>query len=309
MQSGAPADCWQGPELFGDHGAGAMTSGALPGDDAGRDDAVDEQARREDADERLAQLARAIELEIIPRLMLAHRAGRDHPLSPDLIGEAITSADVESFADLVLSDNQDLALARAEAMIARGVAVERIFLELLAPAARHLGDLWDQDVCDFTAVTMGLGLLQRLVRELCPLLGIDGDRPASGRRVLLLPGPGEQHTFGLMMVGEFFRRAGWDVVGGASQGADDAAGIVGGEWFDVVGFSLAAEVHFDALRECIREVRRLACNPAVCVMVGGPQFVAHPEQVAVVGADAMALDGRQAPVLAEQLLAHGIRRC
>ena len=38
--------------------------------------------------------------------------------------------------------------------------------------------------------------------------------PVDGRRILLTAVPGEQHSFGLYMVAEFFRRAGWDVVDG-----------------------------------------------------------------------------------------------
>jgi methanogenic corrinoid protein MtbC1 len=37
-------------------------------------------------------------------------------------------------------------------------------------------------------------------------------------------------------------------------------------------------------------------------MVGGPVFLAHPELVAMVGADATAADGRQAVQQAQRLL-------
>jgi len=309
IKSGAQADCWQAPAQFGHAESRVVQPGLLPQVEDGRDDAGDDEVRRDDADERLAQLARAIENEIIPRLMLAHRAGRECPVPSDFIGEAIGEADVTAFADLVLSDDEDGALAKVEAMMARGVAVERIYLELLGPTARQLGELWNQDLTDFASVTVGLGRLQRVLRELSPAFGAEVEHPANGRRVLLLPSPGEQHTFGLAMVGEFFNRAGWDVVGGAWQGAEDAAEIARSEWFDVVGFSLAAEVHFDALRDCISAVRKVACNPAVRVIVGGPLFGAQPELVAQVGADAMARDGRQAPMMAEQLLARGAVRC
>ena len=50
----------------------------------------------------------------------------------------------------------------------RGASVETLYLDLLAPTARHLGDLWDADVCDFTEVTVGLGRLQQVLHELSP---------------------------------------------------------------------------------------------------------------------------------------------
>ena len=121
--------------------------------------------------------------------------------------------------------------------------------------------------------------------------------------VLLLPSPGEQHTFGLVMVGEFFRRAGWDVSGGAWTTGADAATLVGAEWFDAVGFSLGAEIHLEALAESIRAVRQASSNPDVVVLVGGPLFGECPEYVQQVGADGMTIDGRDAPALAERLIA------
>lgn len=253
-------------------------------------------------DTRMSQLARTIEQEIIPRLMLAHRTAAEPLLHPAGQRYAITGEDVKQFAKLVLSHEEDVALATIRSLRSRDVSVEKIYLDLLAPTARYLGDLWDDDLCNFTDVTVGLGRLQRVLRELSPALGCGVEHPAQGRRVLLLPSPGEQHTFGLVMVAEFFRRAGWDVTGGAWVAGADAAALVGAEWFDVIGFSLGAEVHLPKLAASIAAVRHAACNRAIAVLVGGPLFGLHPEFVGEVGADGMTIDGREAPSLAEGLI-------
>lgn len=259
-------------------------------------------------DTRMAQLARTIEEEIIPRLMLAHRAVAEPMLAPVAVGRAITEADVKQFAKLVLSHEEDIAFATIQGLRARDVSVERIYLDLLAPTARYLGVLWEEDLCNFTDVTVGLGRLQRVLRELSPALGRSVEHPAQGRRVLLLPSPGEQHTFGLVMVAEFFRRSGWDVTGGAWAAGADAATLVAAEWFDVIGFSLGAEVHLQALAGSIAAVRHAACNRQLVVLVGGPLFGVHPEFVGQVGADGMTVDGREAPALAENLIADNTPR-
>jgi MerR family transcriptional regulator, light-induced transcriptional regulator len=259
-------------------------------------------------DTRMSQLARTIEDEIIPRLMLAHRAGAEPVFRPTGPGHAITPDDVKQFAKLVLSHDEDVAFASIEALRSREVSVERIYLELLAPTARYLGELWEEDLCNFTDVTVGLGRLQRVLRELSPALGHGVEHPSQGRRVLLLPSPGEQHTFGLVMVAEFFRRAAWDVTGGAWAAGADAAELVGAEWFDVLGFSLGSEVHLDALAASIAAVRHATCNHDLKILVGGPMFGLHPEFVERVGADGMTIDGREAPVLAERLIAGAVRQ-
>jgi MerR family transcriptional regulator, light-induced transcriptional regulator len=259
-------------------------------------------------DTRMSQLARTIEDEIIPRLMLAHRAGAEPLLRPAGPGHAITADDVKQFTKLVLSHDEDVAFASIESLRARGVSVERIYVELLAPTARYLGELWDDDLCNFTDVTVGLGRLQRVLRELSPALGHGVEHPSQGRRVLLLPSPGEQHTFGLVMVAEFFRRGGWDVTGGAWAAGAEAAELVGVEWFDVLGFSLGSEVHLGALAASIAAVRHATCNKHLKILVGGPLFGLHPEFVEQVGADGMTIDGREAPVLAERLIASAVRQ-
>lgn len=254
---------------------------------------------------RLALLARAIEHEIIPRLMLAHRAPDACLTLPTIADHEVNQDDIQEFAKLVLSPDEDLALPCVTAMRTRGISVETIYLDLLAPVARYLGELWNQDLCDFTEVTMGLGRLHRVLRELSPAFSRSSDCAANGRRVLLLPAPGEQHTFGLVMVAEFFRRAGWDVAGGPWEAGGDPSVMVQREWFDVVGFSMANYLHMEDLRECIGKVRRSALNPNVGIMVGGPAFATNPEYVDLVGADASANDGSKAPELAEELALNG----
>lgn len=259
-------------------------------------------------DTRMSQLARTIEQEIIPRLMLAHRTATEPLARRPGADHAITLDDVKHFAKLVLSHDEDVALASIQTLRLRDVPIERIFLELLAPTARYLGELWDEDLCNFTDVTVGLGRLQRVLREMSPALGQSVEHPSQGRRVLLLPSPGEQHTFGLVMVAEFFRRAGWDVTGGAWAASADAATLVSAEWFDVVGFALGAEGHLPQLAASIAAVRHATCNPALAVLVGGPLFSLHPEFVQRVGADGMTIDGREAPSLAESLIARATAR-
>ena len=258
-------------------------------------------------DTRMSQLARTIEQEIIPRLMLAHRTAAD-PLPRSVPDHTISEGDIKHFAKLVLSHDEDVAFGTIDTLRARGVPIEKIFVDLLAPTARYLGHLWDDDLCNFTDVTVGLGRLQRVLRELSPALGRSVEHPSQGRRVLLLPSPGEQHTFGLVMVAEFFRRAGWDVTGGAWAADADAATLVSAEWFDVVGFSLGAAGHLDRLATSIAAVRHATCNKDVAILVGGPLFGLHPEFVGQVGADGMTIDGREAPLLAETLICGHMRQ-
>ncbi len=255
-----------------------------------------------ETEERLGRLVQALQTEVIPRLLQAHRSPSS-PIRALSRENTPTEAEVRAFAQLVLARDDQPAIDLVDGLQARGIDVEHIFLHLLAPAARQLGVMWDNDQCDFTEVTAGVGRMQRIMRELSPAFGTEVEHPPHGLRVLLAPAPGEQHTFGLSMVAEFFRRAGWEVIGGMmADGGSDPVQMVESVWFDVVGISVGHEARLDWLTNGIAALRGASLNQGIGVMVGGPIFREHPEYVALVGADATAVDGRHAPVLAESLL-------
>lgn len=251
--------------------------------------------------ERLARIVQTIEQDIIPRLVRAHREPAPEPL-PAPPAPGVTAEDMQAFVPLILAPEDAGWQSLLERLLTRGVSVEDIYMSLLAPAAREVGRLWDEDRTPFSDVTVALGRMQRVMRTLSPAFGGATDSPADGRRVLLLPAPGEQHTFGLSIVAEFFRRAGWEVVGDTEAVAVDPAALVRREWFDIIGISVGIESRLDWLKSGIAAVRNASRNRAIGVMVGGPVFVASPERVVEVGADGTAVDGRQAPGMAEQLL-------
>ncbi len=262
-------------------------------------------SQRPAVEERLSRLVDTIERDIIPRLVRAHS---QTPAANSAVDMALpTRADVVAFTAHVMDrDDAGIQVQLAE-LRSCGVSVESIYVGLLAPAARHLGELWDDDRCHFADVTVGMGRLQQIMRGLSTAFGTEIDPPAGGRRALLMPAPGNQHTFGLSMVAEFFARAGWEVVGVMDPQAAGFEDRIKDEWFDLVGISAGSTTHLDSILACIAKVRRLSHNRAVAVMVGGPLFVTHPELVEQLGADGVATDGQHAPALAERLLGRRVK--
>ncbi len=258
-------------------------------------------AERVDAKTRLSALARALESDVIPRLVGAH----EQELR---VAVHIETSKVEAYVRLLRDGTDNELWSAVEALRDSGLSVESIFTELFAPAARHLGELWETDQSDFATVTISLGRLQRLLRELSPAFGLEVHHPPNGRRILLAQHPDEQHSFGLSMVAEFFRREGWEVLGGVGGAVADPSAQVSREWFDTVGFSIGSETRIDWLKERIAQVRKATRNRGVVVLVGGPLFVIEPSWAGSVGADAASSDGSRAPDMAEQLLVARLAR-
>jgi methanogenic corrinoid protein MtbC1 len=177
-------------------------------------------------------------------------------------------------------------------------------MELLEPAARYLGELWENDRLDFLDVTIGVTKLQRIVHYFA---GLDEIPPYDDRRrALIVTTPGEQHSFGNAMVQKFLRAGGWYVCACPAADIEEICTLVNQNWFGVVGFSLSADRHINGLAKSISEVRRKSLNKTVGIMVGGPAFSGKPERAAEVGADGTAVNAPAAVILAKKLLISSI---
>jgi methanogenic corrinoid protein MtbC1 len=232
-----------------------------------------------------------IETEIIPRLLLSHLA---NPEEPGALSPVLSPADVRDFTRIVLEDEFALSLSYVVEVRAKGHAIEAIFLDLLAPTARLLGDMWASDLCSFPDVTIGLSRLQQVLRELSPTFESEAGGPKVQGRILLAAAPGEQHSFGLSMLEAFFRRAGWDVCEGGTQSREELIRLARADWFDAIGLSMSSDVLYESVKEFIPALRAASKNPSVLMMVGGRFFVDHPDHAILVGADVSASDAPDA---------------
>lgn len=291
--AGAPQDVMgENPPLaaMAPHGALGMTL-----------DLLERRSHAEQA--RLPEvLARALESSIIPRLALSH-AEADPAGRKAASGEAPAEDDIAALVGFTRRGDLQAASAFVAALRAREMPLERILLDLLPAVARRLGAMWQEDRCDFTEVTVGLCCLQQVVLEQHDARAPRRGRPETERRVLLAPAPDEQHAFGLLVVGEFFRREGWEVCSATGASAREIVAMVRKQWFGLVGFTLSCEDRLGPLATLIHDLRRASRNPRLGVLVGGLAFLERPELVALVGADATAADGQQAVLKAETLLA------
>jgi methanogenic corrinoid protein MtbC1 len=187
------------------------------------------------------------------------------------------------------------------ARVAAGQAFESVCLALVAPAARHLGALWDDDRCSFADVTIGLIGLQRALQAVTTASKTMA--PSAGRRcILLAPAPGNQHGPGLDMLKAFFDRAGWHVTTGQGVQPDELVAQVRQGWFGVVGLSVGSAAQLESLPAFLARLRQVSSNRSVGIMLGGPVFLSDPGLARRMGADATAADGLQATWQAENLL-------
>ncbi len=249
---------------------------------------------------RTADLDELIEGEIIPRLMMAHTA--DVVTFPRAGNSKVSREEAERFAGLPLIADSSELMEEVDMMLARGVCVESILIDLLAPSARKLGKCWEDDVCDFVDVTVGLTRLHEVLREVASkspgLLGqVNGPRSA-----LFSPMPGDQHNFGTLMIEEIFSRAGWNSSLLVAPTRSELLDEVASQPFDVIGLTLSNDCSSRALTGLITAIRSVSANPQIQVLIGGRSVNANPLIADEVGADGTADNAQSALVLADQLV-------
>jgi len=224
-------------------------------------------------------------------------------VTTDRLGMELDPGELDRFYPL-LRHGGDAALDTfLEHLLRRGISESRVLLELLHPAAGRLGEDWDMDRCSFLEVAVGAGRLQRLVRSLTRRDHLRTAPPRAERpRVLLASSSQQQHTLGLLMVAEFFRKAHWRVDIGAPLRPERASDRVRDQHFHVVGLSIPLLESVAMVRREVQRIRHRSRNPEIGILVGGIAVATHPELVDDVGADAAAPDAHLAPDVAEAFI-------
>lgn len=267
-----------------------------------------------------SMLGQTVESEIIPMLFHNHRvvapradltrpkinnrtATERAPSSTKLPSPIDTSTasgwlSPEAFSAMVLGGDEDAALRHVFTVRNQGVSDEVLLLDLLAPTSRLLGEMWEADTCNFTDVTVGVCRLHRILRWLHPDHERSPQRYSHGGRVALAPVPGEQHSFGLLMVSDFLHRSGWTTEVDIHAERGSIIDTVRRNWYDMMCLSASAERLLDKADRLIDQIRDASCNESIIILIGGRVFNDNAELATELGADHTAVDGRDAARLA-----------
>ncbi len=215
----------------------------------------------------------------------------------------ISVDDVERFAGLSVAADTSALVAYARQILARGHSVEALFVHLLAPAARLLGEYWEQDRADFVDVTMGLWRIQEALHGLSALIPGRGFANGPAKSALFAPIPGDQHSFGASMLGEFFALNGWDALALVAPTASDIYAECTGRHFDIVGLTVSCDCPSAQISDLVRALRAVSMNSNMHILLGGSAINARPSLVQNCGADGTAKDAAGALIFADQLVA------
>lgn len=217
-------------------------------------------------------------------------------------GRAISPHCVARFAELSMSLDAAGLVAEVDALRARAISEQTICLELIAPAARMLAQMWERDECDFVEVAMGLWRLQEVLRETAAHASMNSAIQTASRRALFATLPGDAHSFAALTTSGTFVSAGWQSEVLVQPRCSLLFAKLGRYPFDVLGLTVTRDCTSGALANLIRALRSVSANPQLVVLVGGTMVSRKPGIAVAAGADGFAADGPAALALAEALV-------
>ncbi len=247
--------------------------------------------------------------EVIPRLVLLEQL---EPNGPDAIARVVSPLEdaqppapvggavrdqADALATLAAAGDLESCRALVQAQLSAGLRTEALFLSLIQPAARLLGERWVADTASFTDVTIGLWTLQGIFSEHVESFYTQA-RPEQGAPGLpglfLCATPGSQHRLGLRMVAAFFAKAGWQVTVHESASESELLEAAAASGAALIGLSLSTEGDMLMASDLITRLRRVCRAMKPAVMIGGPGVEVFPNQARAAGADLITGDAPDA---------------
>lgn len=188
-------------------------------------------------------------------------------------------------------------LSRARALCDRHAAAapggrRAVYADLVLPTVRAIEAEWNAGSRPFEEIIAHFWSVQRLLDGLADTPALPAT-PGQGAVLLACPA-GEDHGFGLGVVAEEFRAAGWRVVADRAGGNAGIVDLLGAESYDAVGLSVGHDGALAGLADLVQDLRIASRNPRLRVILGGNVMAAAPGSFGFLGADLVAGTGAEA---------------
>jgi excisionase family DNA binding protein len=184
-----------------------------------------------------------------------------------------------------------------EAALAAGAELDEVYLDIVAPALRTIGQRWAEGALDVAVEHRASVITVRLLGRLGPRF----QRRGRSRGTVVVGAPaGEHHALPVALLADVVRGRGWDV---SDLGADVPAGsfartVAASERLRMVGVSISTPESMRTGEDTIAALR--SALDGVPILAGGHAVVDEAHARAI-GADGWAPHGRAVAALLESL--------
>lgn len=246
-------------------------------------------------------LPRPEAVAVLAREALARLAGR----SRDAVWLPPSEAEIDRLCRALISADPDAADHLVQRFRDGGMPAEGISLGQLATAVRRLGTWWEEDLVSSALVTLGCSRVHRILHALDePTSDLAASIPDHGGAALFASVPGEQHTLGVTMAAQAFRRRGWAIGLLVGHTHEELVDRFIGQRPGIIGLSASGTRALPGLARLVDAIQE-AC-PRARIMICGQLVTNAPEVAERLRADAAAGD-MDAALAAMETLRVGLR--
>lgn len=201
-------------------------------------------------------------------------------------GSMPTADQIDHLCFGLISDDEDAGAQFIRDAQAGGAGVEVLYLTYLAGAARQLGDWWASNHISLVDVTIGTSRIYAIMRTMKDEFPI---RLRSKQKTAVFAVvPGEDHTLGITMAADLFRKKGWDVRLLLGMTHNELVNAIGQTGYGLIGLS-AGGLHAAAPLARLIVALRIS-NPQASIVLGGKIVEIAPNVVAMADIDGVAPD-------------------
>ena len=151
-------------------------------------------------------------------------------------------------------------------------------------AARRMGEAWHEDEMSWLDVSIGVGRLQSLLREIGTAWAADQAGDAGHGTILMIIPDREQHTLGPMVAMSQMRRYGVSVCLRIAPNMEELRGLITSRSFDGVMISVATVDKLESVRKTVKFIKMITTKP-IPVVVGGAVMFKIEDAATCTGAD------------------------
>ncbi|MEO0998974.1 MAG: cobalamin-dependent protein, partial [Pseudomonadota bacterium] len=167
----------------------------------------------------------------------------------------------------------------------------------------RLGELWERDEVTFADVSIALCRMHALVRDERWRGSFRRPPGPAAPRVLLSTIRGDQHTFGLSVAADAFRRARWLTSFAGGVDADELVALIATESFDVLALSATNSIATRRIASFVADCRRASKRENLIVVAGGQAFAEGAAAASEFGVDLILERAEAAPEAVRSLIA------
>lgn len=169
------------------------------------------------------------------------------------------------FVDLLLSKKRKEAANHMLLLLNQGVAIEKLYTDLLTTALREIGRRWQKNEISVVDVHVATDICRYIIMRLVDSIPI---KTSLSHRALVTCVPGEEHEMGAEIVENFLEMKGWTIesMGHIAPEADIMKAIVATKP-DVVFLSVTLVANLPAAKSLTLKIREH--NSKVKIIIGG----------------------------------------